>query len=63
MENKLELSLELEDSEFGTIKRYLLEGKIIYEINGKRTQNQEIIDKLEIKYGFMIPNELKNIIY
>ncbi len=63
MENKLELSLELEDSEFGTIKRYLLEGKIIYEINGKQTQNQEIIDKLEIKYGFMIPNELKNIIY
>ena len=64
MQNKnLEILLEIEDSEYGIIKRCLLDNKIVYIIHDKVTEDQEIIDKLEIKYGFMIPNELKNIIY
>lgn len=64
IENKeLEVLFEMEDSQYGNIKRCLFQNKIVYVIQDKMTEDKEITDKLEIKYGFMIPNELKNIIY
>lgn len=64
IENKeLEVLFEMEDSQYGNIKRCLFENKIVYVIQDKITEDKEVTDKLGIKYGFMIPNELKNIIY
>lgn len=42
------------DSEYGKITRYVKNGEINYLIKGKKEINQEIIDKLELKYGFVI---------
>lgn len=42
------------DSEYGKITRYVKNGEINYLIKGKKEINQEIIDKLELKYGFII---------
>lgn len=64
IENKeLEVLFEMEDSQYGNIKRCLFQNRIVYVIQDKIIEDTEITDKLEIKYGFMIPNELKNIIY
>ena len=64
IQNKeLEILFEIEDSQYGNIKRCSFENKIVYVIQDKITEEKEIIHKLEMKYGFMISNELKNIIY
>ena len=62
-DKELEVLFELQDSKYGNIKRCLAKNKIVYVIQGEITEDKEIIDQLEIKYGFMIPSELKNIIY
>lgn len=64
IENKeLKVLFEIEDSKYGNVKKCLSENRIVYVIQNNIIEDNEIIDKLEIKYGFMIPNELKNIIY
>ncbi len=64
IQNKeLEVLLELKDSKYGKIKRCLCDNKLVYIIQNQMIEDTDIINKLEIKYGFMIPNKLKNIIY
>lgn len=60
---KLQVLFEFDDSVYGKIKRCTYEDKIVYVINNKIMDDKKIIDKIEIKYGFLIPDELKNIIY
>ena len=60
---KMKMEIEIDDIEYGKIKRCIYESKIIYIIDGKIVQDEKIINKLELKYGFRIDNKAKNIIY
>ena len=54
MEKYLIPPFETIDNEYGKITRIVKNGELVYSIKGKREKNREIIDKLELKYGFVI---------
>lgn len=61
--DKLEVLFEFEDSKYGNIKRCLVNDKVIYIINNKQIEDKNIIYELDVKYGFRLADEIKDIIF